>query len=35
MGEKVTKKEICAAAKRIKLEAAYMISAQEGEEDEA
>ncbi|MBR4766206.1 MAG: insulinase family protein [Clostridia bacterium] len=34
MLEKVTKKEICAAAKRIKLEAAYMISAQEGETDE-
>lgn len=33
--EKVTKKEICAAAKHIKLEAAYMISAQEGEKDEA
>ena len=35
MLEKVTKKEICAAAKRIKLETVYMISAQEGEEDEA
>ena len=35
MLEKVTKKEICAAAKRVKLEAAYMISAQEGETDEA
>lgn len=35
MLEKVTKKEICAAAKRIKLETAYMISAQEAEEDEA
>lgn len=35
MLEKVTKKEICAAAKRVKLEAAYMISAQEGQTDEA
>ena len=34
MLEKVTKKEICAAAKRVKLEAVYMISAQEGETDE-
>ena len=35
MIEKVTKKEICAAAKHVKLETAYMISAQEGENNEA
>jgi predicted Zn-dependent peptidase len=35
MIEKVTKKEICAAAKHVKLETVYMISAQEGENNEA